>query len=167
MRLLIIFGYYCIANQNRKTMKKVCLLFVSILIFGTVFTSCTNEGGNGPVDISLINGKWNFNKSTATSSGFTIPYSTPYFKNEDGCTKDYINILSGGIVKYADYSLNCALIEKDGTWTQSGNTLTIQVNGSSFNGTFNVTTLTATELVLKIDGTYSGQSGTLTLYFTK
>jgi hypothetical protein len=167
MRRLIIFGYYCNSIKNRETMKKVILIFVWVIIFVTVFTSCTNEGGNGPVNISLIEGKWNFNKSTATSSGFTIPYSTAYFKNEDGCTKDYIDILSGGIVKYADYSLNCALIEKDGTWTQSGNTLTIQVNGSSFNGTFNVTTLTATELVLKIDGTYSGQSGTLALYFTK
>lgn len=148
-------------------MKKVILVFVSILILGSVFTSCTKEGGNGPVDMSLIKGKWNFNKSTATSSGFTIPYTTPYFKNEDGCNKDYVEVLSGGIVKYGDYSLNCVFLGKDGTWTQSENTVTINVTGTSFNGTFNVTSLTETELVLKIDGTYSGQSGTLALYFTK
>lgn len=148
-------------------MKKVFLVFVWALILGTVFTSCTKEGGNGPVDMSLIKGKWNFNKSTATSNGFTIPYTTPYFKNEDGCSKDYVDVLSGGIVKYGDYSLNCVFQGKDGTWTQSENTVTIYVTGTDFNGTFRVTSLTATELVLKLDGTYSGQSGTLALYFTK
>lgn len=148
-------------------MKKAVVLFISVMILGSVFTSCTKEGGNGPVDMDLIEGKWIFSKSTATSNGFTIPYTTPYFKNEDNCSKDYVDVLSGGIVKYSDSSLNCVLIEKDGTWTQSGNTITIYVTGTDFNGTFRVTTLSSTELVLKIDGTYSGQSGTLTLYFTK
>lgn len=148
-------------------MKKACLLFVSILILGSVFTSCTKEGGNGPVDMSLIEGKWNFNKSTATSSGLTIPYTTPYFKNEDGCPKDYVDVLSGGNVKYGNYPVSCVLEGKDGTWTQSENTVTIDVTGTGFSGTFRVTSLTATELVLKIDGTYSGQSGTLSLYFTR
>lgn len=148
-------------------MKKVILVFVWVLILGAVFTSCTKEGGNGTVDINLIEGKWLFSKSTATSSGFTIPYTTPYFKNEDGCPKDYVDVLSGGMVKYGNYPVSCVLESKDGTWTQSGNTITINVTGTSFTGTFNVTTLTATELVLKIDGTYSGQSGTLALYFTK
>jgi hypothetical protein len=147
-------------------MKKVCLLFISVLIFGVLFTSCTKDD-SGPVDMNLIGGIWNFNKSTATSSGITIPYSTSYFKNEDGCTKDYVDIQTGGIVKYADYSLNCVLIEKNGTWTQSGNTITINVTGSSVNGTFNVASLTASELILKIDGTYAGKTGTFNLYFTR
>jgi hypothetical protein len=148
-------------------MKKVYLLFVSILIFGVLFTSCTKDD-SGPVDMNLIEGKWNFNKSTATSSGITIPYPTDYFKNEDGCNKDYIDIKTGGIVKYADSSLNCVLIEKDGTWTQSANTITINVTGTSLIGTFNVTSLSATELILKFDGTTPGGiSGTFNLYFTK
>lgn len=147
-------------------MKKVFLLFVSVLIIGVLFTSCTKDV-SGPVDMNLIGGKWFFNKSTATSSGITIPYSTSYFKNEDGCNKDYIDILAGGIVKYGDYSLNCVFAGKDGTWTQSGNTITINVTGTSFNGTFNVASLTATELILKIDGTYQGNSGTFNLYFTR
>ena len=148
-------------------MRKISILLVSILILGSVFISCTKEGGNGAVDMNLIEGKWVFSKSTATSSGFTIPYTTPYFKNEDGCPKDYVDVLSGGIVKYGNYPVSCVLEGKDGIWTQSGNTITIYVTGTDFNGTFRVTTLTATELVLKIDGTYDGNSGTLTLYFTK
>jgi hypothetical protein len=148
-------------------MKKVCILFVSVLILGSVFSSCTKEGGNGPVDMSLIEGKWLFNRSTVTSNGITLPYSNPNLKNEEGCLKDFIEILSGAIVKNGDYSLNCVFTEKNGTWSQSGNTININVTGTSFNDAFDVTTLTSSELVLKINGTYSGQSGTLTLYFTK
>lgn len=147
-------------------MKKITILFVLTIILGTVFISCTKDD-SGPVDMNFIEGKWNFNKSTATSSGFTIPYSTDYFKNEEGCNKDYIELITGGVAKYGNYSLNCVFEGKDGTWTQSGNTITITVAGSSFNGTFNVASLSATELLLKIDGEYNGRSGTFNLYFTK
>ena len=147
-------------------MKKTSILLLLTLILGTVFTSCTQDD-SGPVDMNFIEGKWNFNKSTVSSSGFTLPYSTDYFKNEDGCNKDYIELLAGGVAKYGNYTSACAFEEKLGVWTQSGNTITITVVGSSFNGTFNVDNLSATELLLKIDGSYSGKSGTLNLYFTK
>ena len=147
-------------------MKKLSILILLVLISGTVFTSCTKDD-SGPVDMKYIEGKWNFNKSTATSGAFTIPYSTDYFKNEDGCNKDYVELLAGGIAKYGNYTTTCALEEKIGTWSQSGNSIIISVAGTSFNGTFNVASLSATELLLKIDGTYQGQSGTFNLYFTK
>jgi len=147
-------------------MKKISKLFVSALILMFVFTSCTKDD-SGPVDLSYLSGKWLFNKSTATSSGFTIPYSTEYIKNEDGCSKDYIEFISGGVVKFGDYTTGCAFVEKTGTWTENANTITITVTGSSLNGTFKVASLSATELILKIDGTYGGKSGTFTMYFTK
>ena len=147
-------------------MKKIGVLFGFALILGIFFTSCTKDD-SGPVDMNFIEGKWNFNKSTASSSGFTIPYSTNYIKNEDGCNKDYIEIVSGGIVKFGDYTTACAFEEKAGSWTQSGNTIIISVTGTSFNGTFDVASLSATELILKINGTYNGKSGTFNLYFTK
>jgi hypothetical protein len=147
-------------------MKKSIILFLLTITLGTVFTSCTTDD-SGPVNMNYIEGKWNFNKSTASSSGFTIPYSTDYFKNEDGCNRDYIELLAGGIAKYGNYSLNCAFEGKTGTWSQSGNTITIQVTGTSFNGTFDVASLSATELLLKIAGDYAGNSGTFNLYFTK
>jgi hypothetical protein len=147
-------------------MKKISILLVSALILVTTFSSCTTDD-SGPVDMNLISGKWLFNKSTASSSGITIPYPTPYFKNEDGCGKDFVEIFNGGTLKNGDFSAGCVLTEKDGTWSQSGNTITITVTGSSLSGTFNVSSLSATELILKIDGTYEGKSGTFTLYFTK
>lgn len=146
-------------------MKKTLLLFFSVLVLGISLSSCTND--SGPVDMSFIEGKWLFNKSTATSSGFTIPYSTSYFKNEDGCDKDYIEFLSGGVVKNGDYADSCVFTLKEGTWSESENSLIIAVNDTSFNGTFVVSSLSATELILKIDGTYGGQTGTFNLYFTK
>jgi hypothetical protein len=146
-------------------MKKIKMLFVSVFVLGFFLSSCTSD--SGPVDMNLINGKWLFNKSTATSSGITIPYSTPYFKNEDGCEKDYVEIKTGGIITNGDYSSGCNLETKDGTWTESGNTITITVPGSDFSGTFNVASLSANELILKIDGTYGGQSGTFNLFFNK
>lgn len=147
-------------------MKKPIILFLFALILGTVFTSCTKDD-SGPVDMNFIGGKWNFDKSTATSGAFTVPYSTDYFKNEDGCNKDFIELNTLGVARYGNYTSGCAFEEKLGTWTQSGNTITIAVTGTSFNGTFNVANLSSTNLLLKIDGTYQGQSGTFNLYFTK
>lgn len=147
-------------------MKKTSILVLLTLVLGTFFTSCTKDI-SGPVDMDYLVGKWNFNKSTASSSGFTIPYTTDYLKNEDGCTKDYIEFIAGGIVKFGDYKPNCVFEEKIGTWSQNGNSIIINVVGSTFNGTFDVASLSATELILKIDGTYNGKSGTLNLYFTK
>lgn len=163
---LKIFYLLLHPNKTIKTMKKTRILFFMALILGTVFVSCTKDI-SGPVDVSYIEGKWNFNKSTASSSGFTIPYSTDYFKNEDGCAKDYIDILPAGIVKYGNYKPNCVFEERIGTWSQSGNNITIAVANSSFNGTFKIASLSATELILQIDGTYEGKSGTFNLYFTK
>lgn len=141
------------------------MLFVSVFVLCLFLSSCTSS--EGPVDMNLINGKWLFNKSSVSSSGITIPYSTTYFKNEDGCEKDYIEIKTAGIITNGDYLSGCTLETKDGTWIESGNTITITVTGSDLNGTFNVASLSANELILKIDGTYGGKSGTFNLFFTK
>jgi len=147
-------------------MKKLSILFVLVFTLGTVFTSCTKDI-SGPVDVNFIEGKWNFNKSSVSSNGFTLPYTTDYFKNEDGCNKDYIELLTGGIAKYGNYPPGCVLEQRVGTWSLSGTNLIIAVTGSSFNGTFEIASLSATELILKLNGTYEGKSGTLNLYFTK
>ena len=147
-------------------MKKLSILFVLVFVLGTVFNSCTKDI-SGPVDVNFIEGKWNFNKSTVSSSGFTVPYTTEYLKNEDNCPKDYIEILSGASVKYGNYPVGCVLEQREGTWSVSGTNLIIAVTGSSLNGTFEIAKLDNDELILQIDGTYEGKSGTLTLYFTK
>lgn len=146
-------------------MKRLKVVLVAVFVMSFVFSSCTKE--EGTVDFKFVHGKWLFDKSTATSSGITIPYPTVLFKNEDGCSKDYIEILAGGNVKNGDYQSACVLSEKVGTWVQTENTLVIDVPASNLKETFTVTNLTANEMVLKIDGSVNGQSGTFSLYFTK
>jgi hypothetical protein len=147
-------------------MRKISILFLLTLILGAVLVSCTVED-KGTVDMSLIAGKWNFSNSTATSGSITIPCTTTYISNEVSCDKDYVEIITGGVVKYGNYTSGCVLEEKEGTWTQTGNSIDISVPGSGFIGTFNVANLTATELKLKIDGSYEGNTGTFNMYFTK
>lgn len=147
-------------------MKKLSNLFVLIVILVTVFASCTKDI-SGPVDVNFAEGKWNFDKSTVSSSGFTFQYTTDYLKNEDGCSKDYIELLAGGVAKYGNYTSGCAFEQKVGTWSTSGTNLIMAVAGSGINNTFTIASLSATELILKVDGTYEGRSGTLNLYFKK
>lgn len=147
-------------------MKKSRILFFLTLILGTVFASCTKDI-NGPVDLNYLEGKWNFNKSEASTGGFSIPYTTKYLKNEDGCNKDYIEIISGGTTKFGNYTSGCTFEEKVGTWSQNETNVTFSISGSSLNDTFKVATLSATQLILTIDGNYNGTSGTFNLYFTK
>jgi hypothetical protein len=149
-------------------MKKIKLVFLSVIISTFFLTSCNND--EGPVDFSYLKGKWQFNYSTATSNGITIDYPTEQFKNEVNCSKDYIEILDGAIVKNGDYNSSCALDIKTGTWSQNttDNTLTIIVPLSNLDETFKVAKLGPNELILKLDGSLpNGQSGTFTLHFTK
>lgn len=148
-------------------MKKIKRIIVAVFIMSVVLTSCTKD--EGPVDFNYLQGKWLFNKSQATSNGITIDYPTDYFKNEDGCPKDYIEILASAVVKNGDYPSSCTLNEKTGTWSENttDNTLTIVVPSSNLNTTFRVSSLSTTELILKVDGTLNGQSGTFTLFFNK
>lgn len=146
-------------------MKKIINLFVLVVILVSFFSSCTNDV-NGPVDVKYAEGKWSFDKSTVTY-GITFPYTIDYLKNENGCTKDYIELLAGGVAKSGDYTSGCAFEEKTGTWSVSGTNLIMSVPGTGIEGTFVIASLSATELILKVDGTYEGKSGTLNLYFKK
>lgn len=143
-------------------MKKISILFLLILILGTVFTSCSNEEENGPVDMGIIEGKWNFNKSGYTKG--IISGSVNYSGNVDGCEKDYIEIKAAGIVKLGDYTKDCVFTESTGTWSQDGNSITVVVDGSAMTGTFEISTLTAAELVLKKK---NEEGATLSQSFTK
>jgi hypothetical protein len=147
-------------------MKKSKKLFFLALILGIVLASCSKDI-SGPVDLNYLEGKWIFNKSTASYSGFTIPYTTDYLKNEEGCTKDYIEIYSGNSIKLGNYTPGCAYDEKIGTWSLDGNKVIISVLNSNLNGTFNVVSLSETELILTIEGTYEGKPGTINLYLNK
>lgn len=145
-------------------MKKIKLVFISILVLGASFSSCTKE--EGPVDMSLIIGKWNFNKTSFTQGVITTPESE-YSGNEAGCNKDYIEIVAGGVAKAGDYSTACAFSQKEGTWVASDNNLTVTVTDSTLGGVFQVVSVSSTEMVLKITTTQNGITVTVNQTFTK
>lgn len=147
-------------------MKKISLLFVLVLVCGSLFNSCTKDI-SGPVDTNFLEAKWNFNKATVLYSGIEVPFSTTYLQNEPNCNKDYLDMATGNVLKFGNYPASCTLDEKSGTWSLSGSNLVVAVAGTNLNDTFQIAKLTETELILQIAQTYQGQTGTLNLYFSK
>lgn len=147
-------------------MKKFSILLVLLYILGSSFTSCSKDIG-GPVDTNFIQEKWNFNKSTVSTSGFTLPFPTSYLKNETGCNSDYIEMSTSGVFKFGNYPASCVLDERSGSWSISGTNLVISLPGTDLNNTFKIAKLDESELILQIDQAYEGKSGTLNLYFKK
>ncbi|TDD98752.1 lipocalin family protein [Flavobacterium cellulosilyticum] len=145
-------------------MKKIKLLFVTVLVLSVFFSSCTKD--EGPVDMALVIGKWNFNKTSFTQGVITTAESE-YSGNEAGCSKDYIEIKSGGVAKAGDYTSGCVLSQQEGTWVANGNSLKVTVTGSSLGGDFQVVSVTNTEMVLKITTVQSGITITVNQTFTK
>lgn len=147
-------------------MKKFSILLLFIYVFGTSFTSCTKDI-SGPVDTIFLEKRWNFNKSTVSTGGFTLPFSTSYLKNETGCNSDYIEMSTSGVFKFGNYPASCVLDERSGSWSISGTNLVIALPATDLNNTFKIAKLDESELILQIDQAYEGKSGTLNLYFRK
>ncbi len=145
-------------------MKKTSILFISALVLGITFASCSKD--NLPTVSASIEGKWNFNKTSFTQSGITTP-EVDYSGNQAGCSKDYIDIIAGGVVNSGNYVSGCTLVPDTGTWTQTGNNVTVSVPSISMTGTFEVVSLTTTELKLKITTTQNGVTFTINQSFTK
>lgn len=147
-------------------MKKLKLFVVLVAIFGTVLSSCTKDI-SGPVDTNFLQRKWNFNKSTVSTGVFTLPFSTTYLKNETGCPRDYITMVTSGVFKFGNYPASCTLDERSGSWSINGTNLVVVLPNTDLNNTFRIAKLTESELILQIDQSYEGKSGTLNLYFSK
>lgn len=139
-------------------MKKFSILLVSALTLGLTFTSCSNDDDT----MGSVEGKWNFNKVSYTTSGITTP-EQDFDDNEPGCNKDYIEFLTGGVAKAGDYyDANCTLEESTGVWTRSGNTITVVDNGNV--ETLEIVTVSATALKLK--STYTEGTTTVAVNIT-
>lgn len=143
-------------------MKKFSILLVSALALGLTFTSCTNDDDN---TMGSVEGKWNFNKVSYTTSGITTP-EQDFDDNEPGCNKDYIELLTGGVAKAGDYyDASCSLDVSTGVWTRSGNTITIVDSGDV--ETLEIVSVSATALKLKSTYTEGTTSVTVNVSFTK
>lgn len=145
-------------------MKKVIILLLSSLVLGTTFTSCNdNDDPPAPAPAS-VEGKWNFNKLSETENGVvTLPEAD--YVHEPGCIKDYIELKPNGVYNEAYYGSGCALELTTGTWSKSGNIITITQGADIISA--EVVSLSPSVLKVKISDTDSGIATVTTVTFTR
>jgi hypothetical protein len=129
-------------------MKKITILFVSVMSLGLALTSCNKDDDSSSSSSASLEGKWIYSKEGVVVSGNEM--LVDYSGNESGCTKDYTLINANGTltdVDYDSFDTPCEVFTDNGTWTRSGNTVTV-----TFGGVASVTeilTLTSSELKIK------------------
>lgn len=148
-------------------MKKL-LLFISVLTLW--LTSCNNDDDSNPAtpdtpDVSgNIEGRWEHVQQGTIVNGQEILTNYPH---EQGCTKDFTDFLAGGILQDNDYYFNnatntaCALDVANGTWSRTGNMVTVSIDGYAETGEIMI--LNANTLKIK----YTQQQGTMATTFVQ
>lgn len=141
-------------------MKRISILFVSVMTLGLTLTSCT---GNDDDSVGSIEGKWNFSKIEYTIDGVASP-EEDYDDNESGCNKDYLEFLEGGTYTEGDYyGSECEFYSESGTWSQSGSQVSTSIDGESIS--FKVLSVSETTLKVKFTEDYE-EEGTVTAVIT-
>ncbi|KAB1158159.1 lipocalin-like domain-containing protein [Flavobacterium luteum] len=105
-------------------MKKIILLFISIITIGLTSVSCNKDDDNNST--ATIEGKWIPSKEGETEATLTD------YEHTAGCNKDYMIISSGGQISFYSYdneSGTCSESIDTGTWIRNGNTITISYEG--------------------------------------
>lgn len=135
-------------------MKKITILFVSVLSLGLALTSCSKDddsSSDGGSTTAAIEGKWAFSKEGAIVSGNEVLVD---YAHECSTKKDYVELVAGGTVNDVYYPSDCVADVTTGTWTKSGNNVTITAGG--FTQTAEIVILNAT--TLKVKYTESGMT---------
>ncbi|TRX37366.1 lipocalin family protein [Flavobacterium sp. ZT3R18] len=143
-------------------MKKLSILFVSVLALGMSFVSCSKDDDTAEASIE---GKWNLSKMSMTANGVTSKEEDNP-ENTVGCTKNYLEIKTGGVVVYGDYEGSaCTLSKETGTWSKEGNKITIKLGTDT--DIYEIVSVTDSGLTLRYTLTLSGQSFLVNDIFTK
>lgn len=127
-------------------MKKL-LLFVSVLTLG--LTSCSSDDDSSSSD--SIEGTWEWSKEGTIVNGEEFLYDYDHFCDNK---KDYVQILSGGVIKEVWYETDCTEDVWQANWSRNGNTLTVTDGTDSVSG--EILELTNTTLKLKYTETFDG-----------
>ncbi|MDO5654561.1 MAG: lipocalin family protein [Flavobacteriaceae bacterium] len=99
-------------------MKNLYFLIATILLIG--FTACNNDDDNSSTQ-TLI-GKWKFEQQGYLINGQEI--LEPY-ENDCPTKFDHVEFLNNGITKDFYYGVDCREYVDNGTWSQSGNMLSL------------------------------------------
>lgn len=129
-------------------MKKLVILFLSVLTTGFLMTSCSDDDEDSAT--IRIEGKWEFYQVGYLIDGVEQLES---YTHTPGCAEDFIDFKLGGNYEEVYYSNNgggCEVERNTGSWSKSGDVLTI----TNEDNTFNATILTLNSTTLKASTTY-------------
>ena len=131
-------------------MKKVLLFGLSIAAL--TFVSCSDDDGGSSAPLE---GKWYYSEEGVSANGQEVLQD--YVDHQEGCEKDYIEFVEGGVFKDVDfYNTDCDTYMDETTWSRSGNTLTIGTGEDAETGT--IATLNGSTLKLTVTETFEGQT---------
>ncbi len=128
-------------------MKKLSILFVSVLTLGLSLTSCSSDDDNG----GSIEGKWEVTHQGVIFNG---QEALEAYDNEGGCEIPSMTYSSDG--KFVDttseyWDSKCSTYSEEGTWKKEGNTITLKYSDEEVK--YEIAQLTSN--TLKIKFTYS------------
>ena len=149
-------------------MKKIKVALAAFVLAGLTLTSCGSDdnGGGTPAEIT---GKWNPTK-TVTKIGTTTD-TQDYVNNTTTCDKDYFEFVgtTGGNLRdviFVSGQNGCSEDLGDpATWTKADKALTIV--GGDLEGSYEITTLSGSDLVISDKFTQAGQEVSITYHFRK
>lgn len=132
-------------------MLKLKNLFLMLLVFTFVFSSCSKDDSPTETANASIEGKWQFTKDGTITNNQEV--LTDY-QHTPGCTKDYTEILTGNIIKDHYFGTpNCQETIDTGTWNKNNNSLVLTYpNEPNINGEI----LELTNTTLKVKFVISG-----------
>lgn len=135
-------------------MRKFMLFFVSILSVVMFSVSCDDDDDNNVPPAPSLVGTWIYSKEGTIVDGTEVLID---YQHTAGCAKDQTTFSSTGVITdvyYDSTDTPCEQFTDEGTYTVSGSTITVNVDGINVTG--EIVTLTATEL--KIKSTFGGDT---------
>ncbi|AWA30816.1 hypothetical protein HYN48_12410 [Flavobacterium magnum] len=133
------------------------ILKVAVLVLSMSFVGCSSDD-----DEASIVGKWNFSKEGLAAQGQEV--LTDY-THATGCTKDNVEFKADGTISETYYDDACAASTSNGTYTKSGNTVVVTMDGVAT--TYEVKQLSGSTLKVYDTESIDGQSFTNVTVFTK
>jgi major membrane immunogen (membrane-anchored lipoprotein) len=119
-------------------------LFFVLVISAFLLNACSSSD-----DSASIVGIWKYNREGSVVDGTEV--LTPYSGNQAGCEKDESEFTSNGVIIDTYFTSLCEAVDNPGTYTKSGNTITVTFPDGTF--TFTILKLTSTILKVKnVDG---------------
>ena len=143
-------------------MKNALKLTALFLLVTLSFTSCNKSDDNGGGTSGNIVAKWNFSKIGSIINGQEVLTDYP---NEAGCAKDNTQFKADGTEVSTQYNSSCVASTSSGTYTKSGDTLTVTEGGDTTTAT--ILQLDDTTLKIKETETSGGTTTTYIVVFTK